>query len=1444
MKKYIVLLSLSLGLVLILIQTVFLTRTASNAGPTPKQPPQKLARLGAHTTVQAVGQGNPLINLRSGRDLLTSYLGSSNAQLILEQNLARPTALASADFDEDGTADLIAGYAGPSGGILTMHRGNVDAIYPNSPEAKQRKAEGSFTESPFLASALVLELPEAPDFVATGDFDADGHWDLAMAANASKSLYLLAGDGRGSFASPKPFELHGRVTAFASGEINRADGLTDIAVAVVAEQGAQVLVFEGPQGALRSESEAFRLPAPATDLVVGRLNEDYLFDLAAAAGPALLVIEGRDRKLSLDAAAQSEVPQAVIKQQSFPFGVSSMSVGNFDGGPHEELALLADDRTLHLLTRAEKDSVEKQVGHVAQWSSKRLSAVAMPGASQLITAKVSTTGRDDLVIADSANNQLHMVTNEIGQQGLIAQVLNVAGGATAVLPMRLNADAMSDLVILKSNQVAPTIVNSPQGPQGSLTVTSTQDGGAGSLRNSITQANQSPGADRIDFNIAPGGAQTITLSSPLPTITEAVTIDATTQPGFAGTPIIQLNGSGVPPGTNGLLITGGSTTVRGLVINRFSGSGDAIEFQTNGGNIVEGNFIGTNLSGNAALANGTGVFINGPPNNRIGGTTVAARNLISDNGRGIFISGLTGINTTGNLVQGNFIGTDAAGTADLGNGFPGLNLFRVAASSIGGTVAGARNIISGNGNSGIGFDTTSGNLVQGNFIGTDVTGSVDLGNSQMGLSTTSGSADTFGGTTPAARNVISGNDIHGILIRGDRNLVQGNFIGTNAQGTAAIGNVLNGVATSDAPNNTIGGATATARNIISGNGQHGISIGLDLESGSTGITVRNNFIGTAVNGSNCLGNFRDGVLVNRGSVSHTIVDNLITCNGRNGVNIPNAGANDPGIRIEVTSNSIFANGALGIDLGDPGITANDLGDPDGGANFQQNFPVLTSFTPTAPGDGSLSLTPGSPEVAITVGATLNSTPNTTFTVNWYFSSDSQCTTNQQGSQPLVTGRVPGLTTGNDGNIAFSFPFDFPAAITNGIINCTATDQQGNTSEFSACLPVTAAPAPNTVQFTSSTANVSETLNATTKVDLNVSRSGTTSGPATVSYASSDGTANDRSDYLAALGTLRFAPGQTSKTISVFIVDDRFGESAETFNVTLSNPVGVSLGAPAVVTVTINSNESVDGPNPVTDPNFSSDFFVRQHYVDFFNREADAPGLAFWKNQIDECTTQACREIRRINVSAAFFVSGEFQQTGYLVYKAYQASFNSGEQLRLPSFLPDTQEIGRGVIFGQPGADDQLEINKQIFFLDFVQRPAFLAPAAYPTTLTALEFVNKLNGNTFDPLNPGSGPALTPSQRDALVTQLSPNPSSPTLRAQVLRSVSENGLFSQRQFNKAFVLMQYFGYLRRNPDAPPDTNFDGYNFWLAKLNQFNGNFVDAEMVKAFITSGEYRQRFGP
>ena len=274
--------------------------------------------------------------------------------------------------------------------------------------------------------------------------------------------------------------------------------------------------------------------------------------------------------------------------------------------------------------------------------------------------------------------------------------------------------------------------------------------------------------------------------------------------------------------------------------------------------------------------------------------------------------------------------------------------------------------------------------------------------------------------------------------------------------------------------------------------------------------------------------------------------------------------------------------------------------------------------------------------------------------------------------------------------------------------------------------------------------------------------------------------------------------------------------------------------PSAVTVNITDNDSSDGPSPVGAAGFDSDFFVRQHYRDFLGREADAAGLAFWKNQIDECSTQGCRDERRVNVSAAFFLSIESQETGFFVYRAYQAAYGRRIQNTVPltfqEFLPDMRRIREGVIVGQGEWRRQLELNKQAYLEEFTSRAAFTM--RYTDTLTAAQFVDRLNAN--------AGGALTQAQRDDLVNRLS---IAAVTRQQALREVIESATFRQGEFNRAFVLMEYFGYLRRNPNDPPDSNFTGYDFWLAKLNQFDGNFVRAEMVKAFLDSAEYQRRFG-
>lgn len=251
----------------------------------------------------------------------------------------------------------------------------------------------------------------------------------------------------------------------------------------------------------------------------------------------------------------------------------------------------------------------------------------------------------------------------------------------------------------------------------------------------------------------------------------------------------------------------------------------------------------------------------------------------------------------------------------------------------------------------------------------------------------------------------------------------------------------------------------------------------------------------------------------------------------------------------------------------------------------------------------------------------------------------------------------------------------------------------------------------------------------------------------------------------------------------------------------------------------------------------ADFYVSQQYVDFLSRFPDESGLNFWQNNITQCGTNAsCIDAMRVNVSAAFFLSIEFQETGYHVYKMYEAAFGNlaGKPVpvRRENFMPDTRTIGNGVVVGQAGWETVLNNNKNAFGLAFVQRAAF--QTAFPSTMTAQQFVDQLDAN--------AGNVLSSSEKSTLVGVLGATPSDFTKRASVLRSVAENANLTQRDFNKAFVLMQYFGYLRRNPDDAPDGNFNGFNFWLTKLNQFNGDFVQAEMVRAFIVSSEYLNRF--
>ena len=384
-----------------------------------------------------------------------------------------------------------------------------------------------------------------------------------------------------------------------------------------------------------------------------------------------------------------------------------------------------------------------------------------------------------------------------------------------------------------------------------------------------------------------------------------------------------------------------------------------------------------------------------------------------------------------------------------------------------------------------------------------------------------------------------------------------------------------------------------------------------------------------------------------------------------------------------------------------------------------------------------------------------------------------------------------------------------------------------------------------LQFTQIAPSVQEDV---TFVTLTVQRTGDPSAPVTVSYATSDGTAIERQDYTTALGTLSFGVGETAKDIVVLINEDSKVEGNESFTVSLSNPTGGATLSCLTATATVQITD--DAAEPATNIIDDAATFVGQHYHDFLNRQHDAAGLAFWTNEITSCgSDSACIARKRENVSAAFFLSIEFQGTGFEVIRLYKASFTDSPARprglpRYREFLRDTQEVRRGVVVGEGNWEQQLRDNQLNFARAWVQRADFLAE--FPESMGAEQYINKLFANS----------EVTPTPTEFNIAFDAYNNGGVQGRAQALLAVVRSGSVFNRQFNTAFVLMQYIGYLRRNPDDAPDNNFGGFDFWLAKMNQFSLPGEDvrnpnvallrvgrAEMVKAFIVSVEYRQRFG-
>ncbi len=877
---------------------------------------------------------------------------------------AATVAAASADFNSDGTGDVVSVDA--AGGVH-IFAGRIETQFPH---LKAANSDGRA----FSMLNVEATLPIVPDEVFAGDFNADGDRDVLAYRKGDNSLYLLAGNGKGEFASCVREYVNGPITAVDAGEIGRPDGQTDVAVAYVSESKAYVEIFEHPEGAFSHKPEIFPIHEPGSSITIGQLERDPYADVAIGGGETLTVVHGRGQAYPLDILPEADIqrPAAAVRSMKLNFTVSSLIAAGMDGTRNDGLAILGTDGRVRYFkagvdadqpkarpraktpivaagfipagieqnefvasqqtsphTESEADAsgllmantddilskgrskvmkekasalaaeraklpadkraaadaiqAEKQVQlradrrrlfeaglagkpiEFASWkmtniaSDSRLAA-APGGPAKLIKARVSSSGVDDLLIADKTSGNILAVGRwqEKGEGiSQTAEVTQIETGlrARSVVPMRLNPDGRSDLVVFDEGTVAPSVVMS--GPPAVYTVNTADDVGGGNcvndgqpcgIRRALFWANFVPGS-MIAFDIPGSGVHTIHLTSPLPDLHE-LTVDGTTQPGYAGTPLIEMKGDLMAGGAvDGFRVTRSNTVIRGMAINQMSGSAE-------GGSVISG-------SGIVLLT-----YIGHP-----------------------IVSNVT--------IEASFLGTDATGTVALGNDGNGVQIYNADGNLVGGTTAEARNLLSGNGNysenkRGVGFAITGGNYnrVYGNYVGTDVTGTLRLGNSDGAF--VSGGGNQIGSDDPGTGNVISGNgtppnefghcvgaglgiiqlyDVDTAAPLTNGTTVRGNLVGTNASGTSAVYNCQQGVTSSGNLNTFIGSITPTGRNTVSGNKYDGIWCGFNDSAFfpvSGACYIEGNNIGTNIAGNAAVPNSGENTCVGFCLITDTV----------------------------------------------------------------------------------------------------------------------------------------------------------------------------------------------------------------------------------------------------------------------------------------------------------------------------------------------------------------------------------------------------------------------------------------------------------------------------------------------------------------------------------------------------------------------------------------------
>ncbi|MEE4271623.1 MAG: Calx-beta domain-containing protein [Thermoanaerobaculales bacterium] len=1119
--------------------------------------------------------------------------------------------------NSDGVIDLVAGHAYGEVGAIAVYFGN-ETFREGIKREMDRAARGEAPADPFLPEAVLFDLPFAPDWVAVGDFDADGARDVACAARGRSDLVWLAGDGRGGLGAVKSIALPGSATAMISGEVNRRDGMTDVVVAVETAAGAGLVVFEHPVGAFTAEPEWHPVAAPVTDVALGRLDGDAWIDIAAAAD-GLVVVFGRDRKLGLTRRQQAEVRPAEIKSNEVESLVNDLVVGRFSNLQHnEQLAVRRTDGVIELVSVADRSFVREEIGRFDP----------PEGSHAPLTASMIGYGPNPSLIARRAiGAELEVFDLPAVKSGAVRLVSKGAVGADAhlVVPVRLNRDARDDLVIFGDGE-APSVVKTFN--QVTYVVNSVADPGTGgcdgaecTLREAILAANAGGAAADIVMNLPFAGA-TINVASELPWISQAgVAIDGTAGAHPFYYPVT-LDGAacnfcyGVT--FHGDETTGGQGTLTATALVNWESIAIFLDAESN---LVEGCYVG--LAGDLSTDgnNGIGIMVL-RDHNTIGGTTTQARNIISGSGEeGVKVSlhpAALESYVYGTEIKGNLIGTTATGNSPFGNTV-GISLQETSETVIGDVmgISAGGNVIASNTDAGVVTDrnpaTLFGNsdlLVHGNLFGVGLDGETAVGVQSIGLFLKNIANVTVGGSTPGMRNIVGGNTTGIELGEGvSLSAVQGNYIGLGADGETPVANQRGILVGSPV---VIGGVDAGLGNTICSNPDYGIKVsdteGVDLLGNTVGTNADNDpglgngggspagsniyifrctscgmgeignpdagnlvvdaYIGLSINessGCEVVGNrfgwpgadpFAGGIGIDGSDVQMTAIEDNEIYSASTGISFDESWG--PVEEVRFSANVVAECSNLAIDLYPTGVTPNDPGDADSGPNGLQNFPVLLSaYADTGEVTGTLETNAEIATYEIEFYENTTCGPLGHGLAESYLGS-STLVTNSSGVGGFVA-TIPGLTTGR-------------------FISALAIDPDNNTSELSACIEVeTVAPQEITIEFMGGSLSISEGEPAA-EIDIVMTTSdgGVSEVASSVDYETYDDGAVAGQDYVSTSGTKLFPVGTASgavQTVEVDLIDDILVEFNEDFVLEITNPTGAVIAGNNEFPVTILDNDS-------------------------------------------------------------------------------------------------------------------------------------------------------------------------------------------------------------------------------------------------------------------------------